>query len=168
MLRQINEREFQKLLARNAQYSSTHAQNFLKLFVAITMRWNGLLYGPRLSVLAFVAGRTLMLGKAHDWIALREFSSGTEEDISTAGLDISERSVGRHLHELCEMDFIHIYYSPASNGAEKDCRIYEINCEKLLAGDELTQLADHLVAQRCERFDKKKVIRRVPKVRGAY
>jgi len=87
-----------------------------------------------ISILLWLANRTILVGKAAERVPYREFLEGIEGDDEQfiKPLQLSLPTIRKHLKALIESDIVHAHcVKSRASGAENDSRMFEINVKKI-------------------------------------
>lgn len=140
MLFTVSAREFTVLAAEKENIDAARLDYFAPVMAALVARWVSEMDSGALSVLIWIAGRTLLHGKAADRISYQEFISGVVDPdmVHIAPLPMTLNTVKKHVQRLCDDGFLNIYHCTSADGkALKDARMFEIDCKKILDPTEL-------------------------------
>lgn len=104
-------------------------------------------------VLNFIAHRTLIFRKRSERITRKHFLEGVESGrgVTCRGAGVSHMPLMKALTTLAEQDYIHIHCFKLGQ-VESTPRIYELNCEAIIAGYDLEET--HLMLKRGRKFSK--------------
>jgi len=152
MLHTVDEREFQRLILDKEDILSARNGYASPLIIAITIHWMAALEQPAISILVYLIGRTVAVGKGAERITVREFVEGSHDvnSLSAAfsGLPMSVNTLRKHIKALCDSDLINVYSVRAMlTASENQARMFEINFSKVLDVPVMAIGKDEFIAQ---------------------
>lgn len=140
MLHTVTEREFLCMVVEREKIQAEIVGNVAPVMACITAKWLKILGPAKIAIMLFVLNRTVLSGKSAQRIAVSEFINGAKNDdsIHCSGVGLGATVLRKHLRELCEQDFLTVYRTATElTGAEKEARMFEINCKKVVEDNEL-------------------------------
>lgn len=152
MLCTVDEREFQRLILDKEDIIQARSGYASPLVIALTIHWMSELEPPAISILVYLIGRTVAVGKGAERITIREFVEGSKDvgELAAAftALPMSINTLRKHIKALCDSDLINVYSVRAMlTASENQARMFEINFSKVLDVPAMALGKDEFIAQ---------------------
>lgn len=140
MLYTVKEHQFMALMLQKESFSAENQNMFLKVSAAFATRVHAQMAGTRAALYTYILARTLLIGRSAARISIREFREGSSEDVATAGLGVADSNVRANLGWLIHENWVNAWRTQAESGADKESKMFAIDCNKALSGVDFTQI----------------------------